>query len=135
MTFTARQYFNVEPPAFIWTTDVDFMPMVNMAGRDKLIDGKGEMLIKLANVIPVVDEGNDLNKKYLNMLRYMAEMVWFPSAALNDYIKWEAIDANAAKATFTLKGESVSGIYTFSDEGNFKSFEADRYYGKKDLKT
>ncbi|MGB5436738.1 MAG: DUF6544 family protein, partial [Maribacter sp.] len=59
MTFTARQYFNVEPPAFIWTTDVDFMPMVNMAGRDKLIDGKGEMLVKLANVIPVVDEGNN----------------------------------------------------------------------------
>ncbi|HEA19746.1 hypothetical protein LCGC14_1127490 [marine sediment metagenome] len=131
MPFTATQYFNVEDAAFIWTTEVDFMPMVNMAGRDKLIDGKGEMLIKLANMIPVVDEGNNEKVNSGAMLRYMAEMVWFPSAMLNDYIKWEAMDANAAKATFTLKGESVSGIYTFSDKGNFKSFEANRYYGGK----
>ena len=135
MPFTAEQYFDVENSAFAWTTEVDFMPMVNMVGRDKLIDGKGEMLIKLANVIPVVDEGNNEKINSGAMLRYMAEMVWFPSAALNDYIKWEAIDANAAKATFTLNGKSVSGIYTFSDEENFKSFEADRYYGgKKDSK-
>lgn len=135
MPFTATQYFNVEDPAFVWTTEVDFMPMVDMVGRDKLIDGQSEMLIKLANVIPVVDEGKNEKINSGAMLRYMAEMVWFPSAALNDYIKWEAIDADAAKATFTLNGKSVSGIYTFSDEGNFKSFEADRYYGgKKDSK-
>jgi hypothetical protein len=135
MPFTAEQYFDVENPAFVWSTKVDFMPMVNMAGRDKLIDGQGEMLIKLANVIPLVDEGNNEKMNSGAMLRYMAETVWFPSAALNDYIKWEAIETNAAKATFTLKGESVSGIYTFYDKGSFKSFEADRYYGgKKDSK-
>jgi len=131
MPFTAIQYFNVENPAFVWTTEVNLIPMVNMAGRDKLIDGKGEMLIKLANVIPVVDEGNNEKINSGAMLRYMAEMVWFPSAALNDYIEWEVIDANSVKGTFTWNGKSVSGIYTFSEEGSFKSFQADRYYGGK----
>lgn len=129
MPFTATQYFNVKDAAFVWTTEVDFMPMIDMVGRDKLIDGKGEMLIKLANVIPIVDEGNNEKINSGAMLRYMAEIVWFPSAVLCDYVLWEAINANLVKATFTLNGKAVSGIYTFSDEGNFKSFEADRYYG------
>ncbi len=59
MPFTATQYFDVENPAFVWSTEVDFMPMVNMVGRDKFINGEGAMLIKLANIIPVVDEGNN----------------------------------------------------------------------------
>lgn len=135
MPFTATQYFNVQNPAFVWSTEVDFVSMVNMVGRDKFMRGEGEMLIKLANVIPVVNEGNNDKINQGAMVRYMAEMVWFPSAALSDYIKWEPIDANAAKATFILNRKMVSGIYTFSDEGNFKSFEADRYYGgKKDSK-
>lgn len=135
MPFTATQYFNVQNPAFVWSTEVDFVSMVNMVGRDKFMRGEGEMLIKLANVIPVVNEGNNDKINQGAMVRYMAEMVWFPSAALSDYIKWEPIDTNAAKATFILNGKMVSGIYTFSDEGNFKSFEADRYYGgKKDSK-
>jgi len=28
-----------------------------------------------------------------------------------------------------MNGEEVSGIFWFSEEGDFKSFEADRYYG------
>lgn len=131
MDFTAEQYFNIVSPAFIWTTQVDFMPMVNMVGRDKLINGQGEMLIKLANVIPVVNEGNNKKINSGAMVRFLAEMVWFPSAALNDYINWEPIDTNMAKATFTCNGKSVSGIYEFSKEGQFKSFVAYRYYGGK----
>ena len=129
MPFTAEQYFNVENPAFVWTTEVNFIPMVNMTGRDKLTNGEGSMLIKLANVIPVVNEVNNEKLNSAAMVRYLAEMVWFPSAALCDYVHWEAINANSVKATFTFNGKAVSGIYTFSDEGNFKSFEADRYYG------
>lgn len=129
MSFIAIQYFNTENPAFVWSTKVNFMPLVNLVGRDKMIDGKGEMLIKLANVIPVVNESNNEKINSGTLIRYMAEMVWFPNVGLNDYMNWESIDANKAKATFTLNGKSVSGIYTFSDEGNFKSFETDRYYG------
>lgn len=131
MPFRAIQYFDVENPAFVWSTKVDFMPGINMVGRDKLIDGEGAMLVKLAGVVAVVDERNNEKITSGAMIRYMAEIVWFPSAALNDYIKWETIDANSVKATFTLNGKAVSGIYMFSDEGNFKSFEADRYYGGK----
>ncbi len=127
--FTADQYYDVANPAFIWSTEVDFMPMVKLMGRDKFTNGKGEMLIKLAALLPVVREGKNDKINSGAMLRFLAEMTWFPSAALNDYIKWEPIDEHRAKAYFTINGATVSGLFTFSDKGEMVSFEAQRYYG------
>ena len=131
MLFTAKQYFNVENPAFIWTTKADAMPIINMVGRDKLYEGEGEMLIKLGSLIPVVDEGKNDKINQGAMIRFLAEMCWFPSAALNDYIFWEIIDDTSAKAILTINNKSASGVFTFSTEGDLVSFEAERYYGGK----
>lgn len=59
MPFTANQYFNVNNPSFIWSTNVDAMPIVPMVGRDKLIHVEGEMLIKIAGLLPVVNEAEN----------------------------------------------------------------------------
>lgn len=129
LNFKAEQYFNVEEPAFVWFTEVEFIPLLRLVGRDKLIDGEGHMFIKLAGIIPVVKEGKNEKINSASMLRYLAEITWFPSAALNDYILWETIDELTAKATLTLHGKSVSGIFKFSKHGDMQSFEAKRYYG------
>ncbi|MFV0571996.1 MAG: DUF6920 family protein [Xanthomarina gelatinilytica] len=102
-----------------------------MRGRDKLYQGQGNMLIKLANLIPVVNESNNKQINSGTMIRFLAEICWFPSAAINDYIVWESISENSAKATLTIKDTRVSGIFKFSTEGNITSFEAKRYYGGK----
>ena len=132
MPFTASQHFNVENPAFVWMTKVDAIPVVNMVGRDKLYNEEGEMLIKLASLIPVVNEGKNDKINQGAMIRFLAEICWFPSAALNDNITWESIDATSAKATLIINGKIVSGVFAFSAEGNLVSFEAKRYYGGKD---
>ncbi len=129
MPFVAYQYYDVGNPAFVWSTEVDFMPMVKLMGRDKFTNGEGEMLIKMAALLPVAQEGHNDKINSGAMLRFMAEMTWFPSAALNDYITWETMDEHSAKATFTLHGETVSGLFTFADTGEMVSFEAQRYYG------
>lgn len=65
------------------------------------------------------------------MLRYLAELCWFPQAAIKDYVQWETIDATSVKATLKVNDKSVSGLFSFTSEGDFKSFEANRYYGGK----
>jgi hypothetical protein len=60
------------------------------------------------------------------MIRYLAETTWFPTAALNDYIKWEAIDSTSAKAIMTYRGIRVSGIMKFVGTGDFLSLKAKR---------
>ncbi len=129
MSFTAQQYFDVSDPSFVWSTTVDANPLFTLKGRDKLKNGKGEMLIKLASIIPVAVEKPSEKINTGTMLRFLGEMCWFPSAALNKYVTWEQLDATSAKATLVLNGKSVSGVYTFSEEGKFIAFQADRYYG------
>ena len=129
MPFKAAQVFNVENPAFVWQTKVVALPSLKMVGRDQFIDGKGGMLIKLAGLIPVVNTSDNPKINSGAMLRYLAEICWFPSAALNEYIQWETVDSNSAKATFNCNNQSVSGIFSFNDNGDFIAFKADRYYG------
>ena len=129
MPFNATQYFNTKNPSFVWSTTVEAMPVISMIGRDKLIKGKGEMLIKLAGLFPVVDISDNKKINSGSMIRYLSEICWFPSAALKEYIAWEAIGSNAAKAIFTYNSQSVSGIFTFNEDGELISFKAQRYYG------
>ena len=128
LPFVAKQYFNLSHPGFVWTTQVDFLPLVKMIGRDIFVNGEGEMLIKLAGLIPVVNKHHNDKINQASMIRFLSETVWFPSAALHSYITWETIDATSAMATFTIHNTYVNGVFRFSPEGNFVSFEAQRYY-------
>jgi uncharacterized cupin superfamily protein len=63
-----------------------------------------------------------------SLVNCLAESLMIPSFALQDYIKWEPVDDNHAKATITYYGKSVSGIFTFNQTGEMITFETyDRY--------
>ena len=131
MNFTAIQHFNIENPAFVWTTKVDALPIINMIGRCKLYKGKGKMLIKLAGLISIVNEGENDKINQGAMIRFLAKICWFPSANIYNYISWEMIDSTLAKATLTINDKTVSGGFSFTIEGDLVAFEAIRYYGGK----
>ena len=69
------------------------------------------------------------------LLRYLGEIVWVPSAALSDYITREEMDSITARATMSYGGITASGIFKFDENGAFVSFEADRYYYRKEGST
>lgn len=128
LTATATQYTSIDNPAFIWTVDVKMNRFLSFQGRDKYDEGKGEMLIKLNSLFSVVNErGEKLDEGTLQ--RYLGEMVWFPSLALSQYITWEQIDENTAKATMTYKGTSGSGTFYFNSYGDVIKFSALRFNG------
>jgi hypothetical protein len=129
MNFDAEQYFDVHHASFVWTTNVHMMPMISLCGRDKLIDGKGQMLIKLLSLITVVNEGPNHQTDTGTMLRYLGELCWFPAGALNEYISWQELTGTSALATLTINDISVQGTFNFDNDGLLKSFEAERYYG------
>jgi hypothetical protein len=129
MPFMAHQYFDVARGDFIWTTRANMMPLVYMDGRDKYIGGEGEMLIKLLSLVPIVNDGHNEQMNSGSALRYLGELCWFPSAALEPFVVWQAIDSLRAKATLMTLSGPLSGTYTFTAEGDLASFEAERYYG------
>lgn len=126
MPVEAEQYFSVEKPAFIWIAKIKAAPFVNIIGRDKYFKGHGHMLIKLLSLITLADSrGKGIDQGTL--LRYMAEMPWFPTAALSNCITWEEIDSNRAKATMSYGGVTASGVFEFNEKGELVSFTANRY--------
>ncbi|OJJ22066.1 hypothetical protein BKI52_08485 [marine bacterium AO1-C] len=130
----AEQYFTTQPPAFNWTINTQMNPVLNVVGRDKLENGQGEMTIKLLSLIAVANAKQSEKVDQATLQRYLAEIVWFPSAALSPYITWEQIDDNTAKATMHVDKTTGSGIFYFDQNGYFLKFTALRYKDAKDEK-
>jgi hypothetical protein len=126
MPFEGVQYFSIDPPAFVWSATIRAAPLFTIAARDKFQDGKGNMLIKPLFMVTAADSrGQEINQGTL--LRYMAEMAWFPQAAVSKYVRWEFIDDHRARVTMAYGGTSACGVYRFNDDGTFAGFEALRY--------
>ena len=120
----ARQYVNIKEPGYLWTVDI---PMFFTKGRDLYHKGQGSMLIKLAGAIPVVNENNKYKLNESSLHRFLLELPWYPTAALEDYITWEGIDANSARAIINYQGITADAIYYFKENGELESLEAMRY--------
>ncbi|KGM44801.1 hypothetical protein P9D43_11310 [Neobacillus niacini] len=126
MPTKAEQYFTINEPGFIWIADVKMAPLVRLSGIDTYKAGTGKMKIKVFSLFPVVDaKGPEMDSG--TMMRYLAEMMWYPSAALKPYIKWEEIDETSAKATMENNGISVSGVFYFNEKGDILRFVGKRY--------
>ena len=126
MPTEAEQYFTIDEPGFIWKTKVKMAPLLYFAGRDKYYEGKGNMFIKLLSLITVVNaSGKEIDQSTL--LRYLGETVWFPTAALSNYIKWEGIDSNSARATMNYGGVTASAVFKFNEKNEVINFVCERY--------
>lgn len=128
MPAQAEQYFVVDEPAFIWRVDATMMHVFPFAGRDSYSAGAGHMLIKAASLLNVVD-GHDEKIAHGALLRFLGEMIWFPSAALSPYIQWEGIDETHAQATMRHAGLIASARFSFDAQHRFIGLHAERYLG------
>ena len=61
------------------------------------------------------------------MVRYVSEMVWFPSAFLLGNVSLEAVDEGSARVTLTDQGRTASGALTIDPDGELTGFVAERY--------
>jgi len=128
----AEQYFTMQPPAFNWSIHTQMNPLISVSGRDRFENGRAEMLIKVFSLVPVVDVKDDKKVDQSALQRYLAEMVWFPSASLSTYLEWEEIDGHSAKATLDYNGTRGSGVFYFDETGQFKKFVAMRFQDPND---
>lgn len=72
------------------------------------------MTIKVASLIPVANETTSKKLIQSSMHRFLMELPWYPSASVNDYISWQAIDENAAAATLSVNDEQVTAVFFFN---------------------
>ncbi len=81
MNFEAKQYYSVSPPGFVWVAYMKFFGLPFVRVRDYYMEGKGSILVKALSLLTVGNsEGKEMDQGA--MMRYLNEMMWFPSAFL-----------------------------------------------------
>jgi hypothetical protein len=126
MPFTADESYTTDPPSLTWNARFKLAGLPLLRARDRYEQGHGHMYGKLAGLITVFDaRGEELDQA--TMLRYLNEIMWFPTAFLAENITWAERDDSSARVTFTDGGRSVSADMFFSTEGRLTDFTAMRY--------
>jgi hypothetical protein len=126
MPMTVEQSYTTKPPAFEWNARFKMLGLPLLRARDKYESGQGHMFGKVAGLYTIFDvHGEKLDQG--TMVRYLSEMIWFPSAFLGENISWNSVDEHSAQVTFTDYGKSVSAQMHFDETGKLTNFTAQRY--------
>lgn len=123
----AIQYVRVDEPAYLWHVRIPLLPFVSLRGVDNFVSGEASMQMKLGGLIPVVNAKDNAKLNESSLHRFLLEMPWYPTAALEDYMTWESIDETQAKGIITYQSITVSAIFTFDESGRLLHVEALRY--------
>lgn len=126
MNFEAKEYYSISPPGFVWVAYMKVFSLPLIRVRDYYMEGKGNILVKAVSLFTVANSaGKEMDQGA--MMRYLNEIMWFPSAFLGKNISFESIDANSARVTLKDMGKSVTATIYFDDEGKLTNFIAPRY--------
>ena len=127
---TVENYW-VNPPAFEWQGKTTPLPMVKITSRDQFIDGKGHLQVKLLSLLKVADlAGVEVDE--IAALRFLSAMAWFPTAFLEDYVRWEPMEEGKARVMVNVYDIHISGTCYFGDDGELVRITAMRYRKMKD---
>jgi hypothetical protein len=128
MPMQAEQCFTPNPSAFLWHAKVRSAPLLWIAVRDTYDRKRGNVLVRLLSTIPLADAtGPEIDVS--SLLRFLAEMVWFPTAFLDDSrIVWEGIDDSHARAAITDGALAGSLVCTFDPEGKMTRCATDERF-------
>jgi hypothetical protein len=126
MPFHATEYFTTNPSGLLWNASMEMAPLVEVTGRDRYVEGTGDIEMRIASLYPVARKsGGHLNSGAL--LRYLNETMWFPAALVLPTVTWEPIDDFRARATLTDARQSVSAVFHFDDQDRLVNMTADRW--------
>jgi hypothetical protein len=126
LPYEAEQYITTDPPAFLWKASFRMLPLVSVVGRDQYRNGEASLQMRILSLFPVAQKtGGGLNQG--DLLRYLGEFQWFPAAALADYVTWEGLGPDSARATISHGGVIASMTFVFGADGRLLEEQAIRY--------
>jgi hypothetical protein len=125
--FTSDQLVITRRPGFDWLGRITLFPGVRMHVHDAYVGGVGLLHAALGGVIPVMrmQGGGDLAEGEL--LRFLAEAAWYPTALLpSQGVTWREVDALAADATLQDGEVAVTLRFRFDEAGRIVGVRTER---------
>jgi hypothetical protein len=116
--FTAQQLVVPQSPGFDWDARVAMAPGMFVCVRDAYVEGNGTLQAALFGSIPVAREQGTEELAQGELLRYLAEAVWFPTALLpSQGVTWKPMDDTTAEATLVAGDRQISLTFYFDANG------------------
>jgi hypothetical protein len=134
--FTATQEVNPRQPGFLWDARIRMLPVMPVHVHDAYVGGEGILHAALFGLVTVTEMRGTPAAAEGELLRYLAEAPWYPTALLpSQGAEWEEVasgdpEADAAEQTaarVTIRdGETAASVLVrFNDEGLIASVYAD----------
>ncbi len=126
MPITAVESYSIDPPGFDWKGTVRFAGIPLIRPHDRYAGGRGRMQVTIAGLITLWDfDGDQMDQG--SLMRYLNEMVWFPTAFLGTNITWAVIDERSAQVSITDHGRTATATMCFDELGRPTDFVAHRF--------
>ncbi len=124
----ARQFYTTEPPGFLWDARIRMAPLITVRVLDAYLNGKGVLQAHLMNTLKVAEAFASRELDSGELLRWLAEAVWFPTALLpSTRLHWQAVDERSARAILTDGPNEVSLVFHFKISGEIVRATGQRY--------
>jgi hypothetical protein len=126
--FTADQAFVARPRGFDWDARIRMAPGLAIFVRDAYRGGAGLLRAEVLGLVTVADQTPTPDLARGELLRWLAEAPWFPTALLpTQGVRWEAVGDDRARATIADHGIAASVEFRFGSDGLVTSvFAPDR---------
>lgn len=116
--FTAEQIITTAPAGFDWSAKMRIFPGIDVLVRDSYVEGAGRLHAAIGGLVTVAEAGGSPSAAEGELLRYLAEGVWVPTALLPRYgVRWTDIDGRRALATLTDGATTASLEFRFGANG------------------
>ena len=124
--FISDQRVVTRRPGFVWDARIAMAPGLTVRVHDAYVAGQGELEAKLLGLIPVTTERPTTDLARGELMRYVAEAAWYPTALLpGEGVTWEPMDDRTSRVTFRDGEVSVSLVFSFDDAGVISAVRAE----------
>jgi hypothetical protein len=121
------QYNSAVEIARVFILRIRLAHLIPVVGRDTYVHGRGRMLVKLMNFVPVAD-GKGEEFDHSELITYLNDAILLaPSMLLGPAASWAAVDDRAFDVTLTDAARSVTARVFLDERGAPVDFHADRY--------
>ncbi|MBU3741916.1 MAG: hypothetical protein FGM24_06475 [Candidatus Kapabacteria bacterium] len=129
----AKEVISGMEPAFVWDAVLRHNKLWWRTAKLSYFQGRGSGHIKLYGAVTLQEvEGPETDTSML--FRFLSELVWVPTGLLpTKTLRWEAIDANTARAVITDGQTTVTADVHVNDIGQIEKITTKSKY--RDLKS
>ena len=123
--FSSTEVVTIRRPGFDWDGKIRMAPGIFARVHDAYVAGEGILEARLLGLVKLVDLRGTADLARGELLRYLAEAMWYPTALLpSQGVTWEPIGDSSARATLADGGTAVSLDFHFGADGLIESSRA-----------